>query len=288
MYAAAKEGLMWKNLTQRAGPLLCMSIGFLLLLYPWISNGWRESQAAGVIAGYAADRETMDMAAVRQQALRYNAALAQAKVMLSDPFRTENGGTLQSAEYDTVKQMIAGKSLGYIEIPAIRLRLPVYMGTETAVLEKGVGQLEGTSLPVGGESTHAVLNGHTGLHTARLFTDLEMVTTGDRFYLDILGSRMAYRVDAIQTVLPEETDILQIQKGQDRVTLVTCTPYGVNDHRLLVQGVRIQEETEGSAMEKQGKQVPSRWMRTYARAVCGGLWAMAVCRLYMWIRRRKR
>lgn len=288
MYDAAKEGLMWKNLIQRAGPLLCMGIGFLLLLYPWISNGWRESQAAGVIAGYAADRQTMDMAAVRQQALRYNAALAQAKVMLSDPFRTENGGTRQSAEYDTVKQMLAGKSLGYIEIPAIRLRLPVYMGTEEAVLEKGVGQLEGTSLPVGGESTHAVLTGHTGLHTARLFTDLEMVTTGDRFYLDILGSRMAYRVDAIQTVLPEETDILQIQKGQDRVTLVTCTPYGVNDHRLLVQGVRIQEETEDSAMEKQGKQVPSRWMRTYAWAVCGGLWAMAVCWLYMWIRRRKR
>ena len=148
--------------------------------------------------------------------------------------------------------------MGYIRIPKIDVELPIYHGTEERVLQSGVGHFEGTSLPVGGESTHSVLTGHRGLPSKILFTDLDKLVEGDVFYIKILGETFAYQVDQILTVLPEDTKALSIEPGKDYVTLVTCTPYAVNTHRLLVRGVRIpyEEAVKQAADERITPELP--------------------------------
>ena len=156
--------------------------------------------------------------------------------------------------------------MGYIRIPSIKVELPIYHGTSEPVLQVGVGHLENTSLPVGGSSTHAVLTGHRGLPSAKLFTELDMVKVGDVFYIKILGETLAYEVDQILTVLPTEMQALNIEKGKDYVTLVTCTPYAVNTHRMLVRGHRIpyQEANQIQKDEHIGYQIPFEYI-----IVCG-------------------
>ncbi len=155
-----------------------------------------------------------------------------------------------SHPYDTLLDPNGNGLMGSIEIPKLNLKLAIYHGLGTEALENGVGHVEGTSLPIGGEGTHAVLAGHRGLPSARLFTDLDQMQIGDTFLIHVLDQTLAYKVDQIKTVLPEETEDLAIVPGEDHVTLITCTPYGVNTHRLLVRGVRteytekIQEEVE--------------------------------------------
>lgn len=163
--------------------------------------------------------------------------------------------------------------MGYVEIPSIGITLPIYHGTSDATLERGVGHLLGSSLPVGGESTHAVLTAHSGMASMKMFSDLDLLKVGDVFYLEVLGETLAYQVDQIKTVLPHDTTYLGITAGEDQCTLVTCTPFGVNTHRLLVRGSRIpyEEAEEISKEVAERTQQVSTWEKEYLKGLYIGL-----------------
>ena len=164
----------------------------------------------------------------------------------------------------------------YVDIPKINVYLPVQHGTDADTLENSVGHVVGTSLPVGGSSTHAVLSAHSGLASSKLFSDIDQLEVGDVFYIHVLGEALAYKVDAINTVLPTDTSLLQIADGKDLVTLVTCTPFGVNTHRLLVRGYRVPYLPEQEAAAAEEKPAASSWMRHYLTGLGIGLGAVAV------------
>ena len=168
--------------------------------------------------------------------------------------------------------------MGYVEIPKISVKLPIYHGTENDSLERGIGHLLGSSLPVGGENTHTILSGHSGMASQKMFTDLEQLTTGDVFYLHVLDETLAYQVVEINTVLPYDTSLLGIAPGEDLCTLVTCTPYGVNTHRLLVRGSRIPYEEAELLMEETASEetTASAWEEKYLQGVILGIAAALV------------
>lgn len=214
--------------------------GAALLIYPAFSQWYNARGQSDVIADYGEQVDGLDDEAVEREirrARQYNRDLTDT-VAQSDPFKTE--GTVDTSEYDTLLQATREGVMANIEIPSIDVYLPIYHGVSSGVLEKGVGHLPETSLPVGGESTHCVLAGHSGMSNARLFTDLPKLKQGDVFYIHVYNRTLTYTVDQIKTVLPTDTSDLNIMSGQDYVTLVTCTPYGVNSHRLLVRGTRTE------------------------------------------------
>ena len=215
--------------------VLILIVGLSLLLYPTFANYWNSFTQSRVLAGYIEQLAVMDDDQYQQiwnDAKLYNASLLHRvnNFILSDE---------QREEYNALLNVGGNEVMGYIEIPSINVSLPIYHGTDEGVLAVGVGHLEWTSLPVGGESTHCVLSGHRGLPSARLFTDLDQLKEGDYFMLNILDETLTYEVDQIRIVEPEEVDKLTIIEGRDLCTLVTCTPYGVNSHRLLVRGHRV-------------------------------------------------
>jgi len=219
--------------------ILIFLAGLSLLLYPTISNYWNSLHQSQAIAVYDQTLDTMDREknqAMLQQAREYNDSL----LSRSDEFHLDEA--LQ-AQYKSLLNVTGTGIMGYMDIPCINCKLPIYHGTEEAVLQVAVGHLEWTSLPVGGPSTHAVLSGHRGLPSTELLTHLDRMETGDKFYIHILGEVLEYRVDDIAVVLPEDTSRLRVVAGEDYVTLVTCTPYGINSHRLLVRGTRVQDST---------------------------------------------
>ena len=216
--------------------ILIFLIGLSLVLYPTVADYWNSLHQSRAIATYAeevAHIDTEKYTAVWQDAVAYNQSLrARDNIfLLSDQ---------QKAVYDELLNIGGNGVMGYIEIPAIGVSLPVYHGTDEAVLQIAIGHLEWTSLPVGGESSHCVVSGHRGLPSARLFTDLDQLKAGDTFIFRILDETLTYEVDQIKIVLPHETEDLLIQDGRDLCTLVTCTPYGVNSHRMLVRGHRVE------------------------------------------------
>ncbi len=218
--------------------ILIFLLGLSLLLYPTLSDYWNSFHQSRAIASYAEAVAEMDnelYQAMLADAAAYNAKLTQrgTKWHLSD-------GEL--AEYEDLLRVSDRGVMGHIEIPAINVSLPIYHGTSDSVLQEGVGHLEGSSLPVGGESTHCVISGHRGLPSARLFTDLDELREGDTFMLCVLNETLTYEVDQILIVEPTDLSALNIVAGEDYCTLVTCTPYGVNTHRLLVRGHRIETE----------------------------------------------
>lgn len=211
--------------------------------YPVISNMVAQRHASTAIQNYDETVQSMDtekLDAAKEAARRYNQQLGNA-------LDRDAAGEAEDTGTSYVDLIDVGESLGYITIPKIDVNLPIYEGTSDDVLLKGVGHLEGSSYPLGGESTHSVLTGHRGLAEAVLFTDLDKLQEGDRFYLHIMDEVLAYQVDQVKVVLPEETDDLTIVQGQDYCTLVTCTPYAINTHRMLVRGIRVpyngEEET---------------------------------------------
>ena len=233
--------------------------------------------------------QAADDAALREawaEAERYNA--------IRKPIRYSNAAVSEAEEsYQELLNLKGNGVMGYVEVPKISVYLPIYHGTEGATLERGVGHLLGSSLPVGGEGTHCVLTGHTGMSNQRLFTDLEQMEIGDVFYLHVLDQVLAYQVDAINTVAPYETSLLCEVEGQDLCTLITCTPYGANSHRLLVRGLRIPYEAaeEISAKEKPVPETESVWMRQYLKGLLlglGGLLAFAAVILTFLILRKRR
>ena len=211
--------------------------------YPVISNMVAQRHASTAIQNYDETVHSMDtekLDAAKEAARRYNQQLGSA-------LDRDAAGEAEDTGTSYVDLIDVGESLGYITIPKIDVNLPIYEGTSDDVLLKGVGHLEGSSYPLGGESTHSVLTGHRGLAEAVLFTDLDKLQEGDKFYLHIMDEVLAYKVDQVKVVLPEETDDLTIVQGQDYCTLVTCTPYAINTHRMLVRGIRVpyngEEET---------------------------------------------
>lgn len=211
------------------------AVGLSLLLYPTVSDWWNSLHQTRAISSYieaVADIDNETYAEIWSQAEAYNEALAQTGVnwTMSDE---------ELEEYEGLLSVSSSGVMGYLEIPSIDVYLPIYHGTSSAVLQTGVGHLEGTSLPVGGPSTHTVISGHRGLPSAKLLTDLDKLELGDTFVLHVLDETLTYEVDQILIVEPDDLSALTIEEGQDYCTLVTCTPYGINTHRLLVRGHRV-------------------------------------------------
>lgn len=214
--------------------LILIFSGIALASYPVISNMLAQKNASLAIMEYNAQVETIQeekLDAAKEAIRQYNEQLG--KAVLTEE---ENDSKAAAGRVELID---AGEILGYLTIPVIDLNLPVYYGTSASVLEKGVGYMEETSFPLGGESTHCVLTGHRGLPSAELFTHMDKVGKGDQFYIHILDEILAYEVDQIKVVEPELTDDLEIIPGKDYTTLVTCTPYSINTHRLLVRGHRV-------------------------------------------------
>ena len=226
-----------------AGLILMLLAGLSLLLYPSVSNYLNSVRQAQSILTYdnevAALRQE-DYQRLRQQAEEYNVSLLDRP----SPYGLTDA---QQALYPTT--LLAGGSdvMAYLEVPSIGVTLPICHGTETATLQKAVGHLEWSSLPVGGSGTHCVLSGHRGLPSSELLTNLDHLEYGDAFYLHVLGDTLEYRVDRVAVVEPGDFQLLGIEEGKDYVTLMTCTPYGINTHRLLVRGVRVAAGAHGSA-----------------------------------------
>ena len=224
--------------------VILLLIGLSLLLYPTVSDYWNSFHRTRAIATYAENVAALDNAsydAIWDAARQYNRNLCSRSnsFLLSEE---------QKAEYESLLDISGQGVMGYIEIPEIDVSLPIYHGTEDPVLQVAIGHLEWSSLPVGGESTHCVLSGHRGLPSAKLFTNLDKLREGDIFLLRILDEVLTYEVDQILIVEPQEVGALQIVEGQDYCTLVTCTPYGINTHRLLVRGHRIDNVEEAKTV----------------------------------------
>ena len=214
---------------------LIFFLGLSLLLYPTFSDWWNSMHQSRAISTYSEAVATMDNEKydeIWSAAWEYNRSLIDRP---NDYLLSEE----QKVQYEALLDIGQNGIMGYIEIPKIDVTLPVYHGTEESVLQVAIGHLEWTSLPVGGESTHSVLSGHRGLPSAELLTNIDHLEVGDRFTLHILNMELTYRVDQIRVVEPNDASLLQIEQGQDYVTLLTCTPYGINSHRLLVRGARV-------------------------------------------------
>ena len=241
-----------------------------LMLYPLVGEILSEKYHSDIETAYTAaieDTDKTELTAQRQAAEQYNAMLSGATI-------TEGGASVPPLAY--TEQLAVGGVMCYVDIPKINVYLPVQHGTGAETLEKSVGHVVGTSLPVGGSSTHAVLSAHSGMASSKLFSDIDQLTEGDTFYIHVLGEVLAYKVDAINTVLPTDTSLLQIENGKDYVTLVTCTPFGVNTHRLLVRGHRIPYTPEQETTAAEEKPTASSWTQHYLTGLGIGLGAVAV------------
>ena len=262
---------------------ICTVLLFLaalcLTLYPLISNYVNQKYASQIHTAYQEVMEQVDdsdLLKAKELANEYNRALVPGA---TDAYSQE-GLQAASADYGSQLNLAGNGIMGYVEIPKISVNLPIYHGTENDSLERGIGHLLGSSLPIGGESTHSILSGHSGMATQKMFTDLEQLIIGDVFYLHVLDETLAYQVVEINTVLPYDTSLLGIAPGEDLCTLVTCTPYGVNTHRLLVRGSRIPYEEAELLMEETAEEEPAKstWEQKYIE---GLLWGAAAVLLLL-------
>lgn len=257
-------------------------VGFGIMIYPALSNLYSEHNQIEAINKYEKVVEDMtddEIEQAKELAQEYNEHLI-GNVIITDPFDVDAQREL-SKEYEGLLNIDGDGIMGYVDIPKIDVNLAIYHGTEEEVLQKGVGHLENTSLPIGGEGTHTVLSGHTGLPTAKLFNGLSDLEEGDKFYLNILGETLAYEVDQIKVVEPHDTSDLLIDSTKDYATLVTCTPYGVNSHRLLVRGSRI------PYVEKENEVVTTNnintWVTEYKQALIIGVCGLIIILFIIWL-----
>lgn len=252
-----QEGLIMRKRLSVVFPLLILLAGLALIMYPRLSDWWNSYHQSRAIIHYAEEVSDMDeaeKAGMWESAEEYNEKLtAKAPHWLLTK--------AEWADYESQLDVTGTGIMGYVEIPRIKCSLPIYHGTEDSVLSAGIGHIEGSSLPIGGENTHCILSGHRGLPSAKLLTDLDKMEEGDVFYLHVLEETLAYKVDKINTVEPDDLKELEIQEGQDLCTLVTCTPYGINSHRLLVRGHRIaiMGQAANDIMQEMQKPQPSVW-----------------------------
>lgn len=249
---------------------LMFLIGFGILVYPTVSDQWNTYRQSKLISNYESTVEEMtevDFTEEWEKAKAFDATLIQNN-LYGDVFGEDNG-ELENTEYWKVLNVANDGVMGYLSIPKINVKNAIYHGTGDKVLQTGIGHLNGTKLPIGGECTHSVLAAHRGLPTARLFTDVDQLRKGDMFYIHVLDEVLAYQVDQILDMVDKDdhealANALQIEEGKDQVTLFTCTPYGVNSHRLLVRGIRVpysgEEEVETSVAETMLKSVQNYYM----------------------------
>lgn len=263
--------------------------GLSLLLYPFIANQWNDYRQKRLISDYDSAVENMesegaiDYEQEWRKATAYNDELLPS--ILPDSFADAEASGRDEA-YMSCLNLTGDGMIGYVQIPKINVKLPIFHTVDEKILETAVGHLEGSSLPVGGTNTHAVLSAHRGLPSAALFTDLDRLEEGDHFLLYILDDMLCYEVDKISVVEPENTADLAVEDGQDLVTLLTCTPYGVNSHRLLVRGHRVSYTPE---MEEESLSLTERSVRTnYLLWVIVGITITAVFSLFLYMRERRR
>lgn len=245
--------------------------GILLLAYPYIGFWLSKREQSYAIAEYdevLEKAEAEELRAIREAAEAYNAGLPLG--MIADPFTQSPGN--EDTTYYTLLKVPGHELMCYIDIPKIKLHLPVYHGTEVETLQKGIGHLEGSALPVGGAGNHSILTGHTGVKSSVLFTNLTELDYGDEFFIYVLDEVLAYRVDRIAVIEPSDTDRIKTEPSKDYVTLVTCTPYGVNSHRLLVRGVRVPYTAEEIVQRIDETPQVTDWMTSVFIAVSGGFW----------------
>lgn len=267
---------MWKGISGKKG-LLTISLftsAIILMGYPYIANYIFEHRTDSIVETTEKLERNMEDRKIEEYAdeiNKYNQELYSGRIQLQDPFK-ETFEEKETGKYNELLNINKNGIMGTIVIPAINIKLPIYHGTSEKILEKGIGHLEGSSLPLGGENTHTVLTGHTGLSNAKLFTDLSEMKEGEFFFLNILGEQLVYQINQIRIVLPTDLEELYIKKGKDYCTLVTCTPYGVNTHRLLVRGERVEN---GGILENkknfEKKRIESRWMKEYKYALKSSL-----------------
>lgn len=255
--------------------VILLILGSLFLVsYPFISNYLMGLNQSSEIEAYEQEMQSVDdkqFAAAWEEAEAYNESLL-GSVVLTDPF-DPSAEIVKDYEYESLLNFSSNGVMASLEIPVISLNLPIYHGTSDDVLRKGVGHLQNTSLPVGGEGTHCVLTGHTGLSSASLFTDINLLKVGDKFFIHCLNETLAYEIDQIKVVEPKQTNDLRIDPSQDYVTLITCTPYGINSHRLLVRGKHVPYvEGEETLAAEQSRIGESTWMIEYKKALkVGGI-----------------
>lgn len=272
--------------------ILCVLAGISILVYPFVSNILHDRKQDEIITEYdeamahLGDEEKQEML---EAARRYNEDLI-GNVVLSDPF---DPAALEkvSEDYDTLLDLEGNGIMGYVEIPRIDVYEAIYHGTSDEVLAKGIGHLANTSLPVGGDGTHSVLSGHTGLPEAELFSNLEQVQEDDVFYIHVLGETLAYQVDQIKVVEPSDTSDLHIEAEHDYVTLVTCTPYGINSHRLLVRGTRVPYDAtvqEAAQQQAEDGMAAETWKEVYGKALIEGCLLAGGFLLILWLIIRRR
>ena len=248
-------------------------------VYPLVSNYVNDRYQSVVRLEYAQEMENLDANAMEEAweaAKAYNDSLS--------PLRYQKEAVqAASADYDRLLNLNGSGIMGYVDIPKLDIDLPIYHGTGEDALEKGIGHLVGSSLPIGGEGCHAVLTGHSGVAGKRLFSDLDQMQTGDVFFLHVLNETLAYQVSGVNTVLPYETSLLAPIQGKDLCTLVTCYPYGVNTHRLLVRGERIPYEEAVEIAETEAEEpAPSTWKQQYIRGLTfGGVGALGILLLFL-------
>ena len=248
----------------------CGAVALGLLLYPLVGELLNEKYHSDVETTYTeaiADTDDAELTAQREAAEQYNAMLSGTASI------SEGGASTPPLAY--AEQLTVGGIMCYVDIPKINVYLPVQHGTGAETLEKSVAHVVGTSLPVGGGSTHSVLSAHSGMASSKLFSDIDQLAEGDTFYIHVLGDTLAYKVDSIHTVLPTDTSQLQIEDGKDLVTLVTCTPFGVNTHRLLVRGHRVPYVPEQEVPAAAEKPVASSWTQHYLTGLGIGLGVVA-------------
>ena len=249
---------------------LMFLLGFAILIYPTVSNQWNTYRQNQLISSYEELIGKMaeeDFTKEWEKANAFNDTIIHNNIF-GDVFG-ENGDAIKNTEYWQILNVGNDGVMGYVSIPKINVKLFIYHGTADDVLQTGIGHLNGTKLPIGGESTHSVLAAHRGLPSARLFTDIDQLERGDMFYIHVLDETLAYQVDQILDMVDKDDNetlqkALQIEEGQDHVTLFTCTPYGVNSHRLLVRGTRVpyngEEEIESTAAESMLKSIQNYYM----------------------------
>ena len=262
-------------------------IGIGILVYPSLSEFLTEQNASRAVASYddsVSKTEQARLEALYEEAREYNRLLASSTGLAKPPVDA-NGDPISLDSYEKMLNLGGDGMMGYITIPKLNVTCRIFHGTEESTLQVAVGHLKNTSLPVGGETTHAVLSGHRGLPTADLFTDLDQLTEGDVFYIKVLNHTLCYTVDQIMTVLPDETEELSIREGKDYVTLLTCTPYGVNSHRLLVRGVRTPFDDSKEIPVYEVVDMSSFWSRLPAqyRHMLYGAAAIVVFLIVYWI-----
>lgn len=282
-----------KKITYRILVAVIFLAGLSLLLYPFIANKWNTYRQERLISSYdeVVSEKTaagsIDYEAEWLKAQQYNENLLPS--ILPDSFAVAEAKEGEDEEYMSALNLAGDGIMGTVEIPKINIRLPIYHTTDEEVLEKAAGHLEGSSLPIGGESTHAVISAHRGLPSASLFTDLDLLEIGDHFLIHVLDETLCYEVDQILTVEPDDTSALQVEDGEDLVTLLTCTPYGVNTHRLLVRGHRVPYE-ETVVEEEQTPLAAVSLHTNYLLWVFVGLGitALFILGLFLWDRRARK